>query len=46
MRGVRNILVYRYPYVDDERIFISLKKELKDFDRFIEEILEFLEKEK
>lgn len=46
MKGMRNILVHRYPYVDDEKIFRSLKTELKDFDIFIEEILHFLEKER
>ncbi len=42
MKGVRNILVHRYPYVDDEKIFQSLTTELKDFDVFIGEILKFL----
>ncbi|RLI98408.1 MAG: hypothetical protein DRP00_02035 [Candidatus Aenigmatarchaeota archaeon] len=46
MRSVRNILVHRYPYVDDERIFKNLKEELKDFDTFIGEILKFLKKSK
>lgn len=45
MRGVRNILVHRYPYVDDEKIYESLTKELKDFDIFIDEVLKFLKKE-
>ena len=44
MRGTRNILVHRYPYVDDEKIFRSLTKELKDFNVFIDEILNFLKK--
>lgn len=46
MKGVRNILVHRYPYVDDEKVFQSLTEELKDFDVFINEILNFLENEK
>jgi uncharacterized protein YutE (UPF0331/DUF86 family) len=46
MKGVRNILVHRYPYVDDERVFQSLKNELEDFDTFIHEILKFLESKK
>lgn len=46
MRGARNFLVHRYPYVDDEIIFEVLTKELKDFDFFIEEILKFLKKAK
>jgi len=46
MKGTRNILVHRYPYVDDEKIFESLTKELKDFDVFIDEILNFLKKKK
>jgi len=44
MKGTRNILVHKYPYVDDEIIFQILIKELKDFDVFIEEIIKFLEK--
>ena len=44
MKGVRNILVHRYPYVDDEKIFENLTKELGDFYAFINEILNFLEK--
>jgi uncharacterized protein YutE (UPF0331/DUF86 family) len=46
MRGTRNILVHRYPYVDDEKIFRSLTTELKDFDIFMDEILNFLKKKK
>lgn len=44
MRAVRNILVHRYPYVDYKKIFNSLTKELNDFEVFIREILNFLEK--
>lgn len=46
MRGVRNVLVHRYPYVDDEMIFKSLSEELKDFNIFIEEVLKFLKNRK
>jgi len=42
MRGIRNVLAHRYPHVDDERLFQSLRTELKDFDVFIHEILKFL----
>ena len=44
MKGVRSILVYRYPYVDDEKIFENLTKELNDFYVFIDEIIYFLER--
>jgi uncharacterized protein YutE (UPF0331/DUF86 family) len=44
MKKTRNVLVHGYPYVDDEKIFGSLTKELKDFDIFIDEILKFLKK--
>jgi len=46
MKGTRNILVHRYPYVSDEKIFRSLTKEIKDFDVFIDEVLNFLKKQK
>jgi uncharacterized protein YutE (UPF0331/DUF86 family) len=46
MRGMRNILIHRYPYVDDEVVFKSLKEELGDFDIFIQEIINFLKKRK
>lgn len=46
MKGTRNILVHRYPYANDEKIFRSLTTELKDFNAFIKEILDFLAKEK
>lgn len=44
MRKLRNILVHRYPYVNDKKIFKSLTTELKDFDIIIKEILKFLER--
>jgi uncharacterized protein YutE (UPF0331/DUF86 family) len=44
MRGVRNILVHRYSYVDDEKVYESLTTELKDFDVFIDEVLRFLKR--
>jgi len=44
MKRMRNVLVHRYPYVDDEKIFRSLTTEIKDFDVFIDEILNFLKK--
>jgi uncharacterized protein YutE (UPF0331/DUF86 family) len=45
MKGMRNILIHRYPYVD-EVVFKSLKEELGDFDIFIQEIVDFLKKRK
>jgi len=44
MKGMRNILVHRYPYVDDKKVFEVLTKELNDFYEFIDEILKYLEK--
>ena len=44
MKRMRNVLVHRYPYVDDEKIFRTLTTEIKDFDVFIDEILNFLKK--
>jgi len=38
MKGFRNILVHRYGKIDDEIAFESMKKGLKDFSFFIEEI--------
>lgn len=41
MKGFRNILVHKYGEVDDEKVFEYLE-ELEDFDKFKEEILNFL----
>lgn len=43
MKGFRNILVHKYGKVDDEQVFENLDK-LEDFDKFKEEILNFLKK--
>jgi uncharacterized protein YutE (UPF0331/DUF86 family) len=44
MKQMRNVLVHRYPYVDDEKIYRSLTTEIRDFNVFIDEILKFLKK--
>ena len=44
MKGMRNILVHRYPYVDDKKVFEALREELNDFYIFIEEVLNYLER--
>ncbi len=44
MKRMRNVLVHRYPYVDDEKIYRSLTAEIRDFNVFIDEILNFLKK--
>ncbi len=44
MKRMRNVLVHSYPYVDDEKIFRSLTKEIKDFDIFVNEVLNYLKK--
>lgn len=44
MKQMRNVLVHRYPYVDDEKIYRSLTTEIRDFNVFIDEILNFLKK--
>jgi len=38
MRGFRNVLVHRYNHVDDELVFEVLKKKLKDFEDFMNEV--------
>jgi uncharacterized protein YutE (UPF0331/DUF86 family) len=38
MAGTRNILVHGYDKIDDEAIYGVLKKRLKDFDTFLQEI--------
>ena len=44
MKQMRNVLVHRYPYVDDEKIYRSLTTEIRDFNVFIDKILNFLKK--
>jgi len=41
MKGFRNILVHKYGIVDNELVFENLSN-LQDFDKFKEEILNFL----
>jgi len=43
MRGLRNILVYRYAEVDDELVFESLGN-VNDFRKFRKEVSSFLRK--
>ena len=42
MKGFRNILVHRYGKIEDERVFEILSEKLGDFDKFREEIADFL----
>jgi len=46
MKGFRNILVQRYGEINDRQAFENISKNLGDFDKFKEEILRFLEKQK
>jgi uncharacterized protein YutE (UPF0331/DUF86 family) len=39
MKGTRNILVHKYGYVDDKTIYEILEDNLKDFEEFIDIIL-------
>lgn len=41
--GFRNILIHDYLRIDYKELLRNLKENLKDFDRFIKEILKFLE---
>ncbi len=43
--GVRNILVHHYEEVDPEVIHGILQKDLGDFDRFVSEISDYLDKQ-
>ncbi len=44
MKSFRNILVHKYGKVDDEQVYEHLS-ELEDFEKFKEEILNFLKKQ-
>ena len=46
MKGFRNILVQRYGEINDRQAFENISKNLGDFDKFKEEIVRFLEKQK
>ncbi len=46
MKGFRNILVHRYGEINDRQAFENISKNLGDFDKFKEEIMKFLEKQK
>jgi len=45
MKGFRNVLVHKYGEVNDEQVFENLDT-LIDFEKFKQEILKFLKKEK
>lgn len=42
MKGFRNILVHKYGVVNDELVFENLSEKLEDFDKFKEEILNYI----
>jgi uncharacterized protein YutE (UPF0331/DUF86 family) len=42
MKGFRNILVHKYGTVNDELVFENLSEKLEDFDKFKEEILNYI----
>lgn len=42
--GVRNILVHQYEQVEPEVIFKIIKEDLGDFDKFVVEVSEYLDK--
>ncbi len=44
MKGFRNLLVHKYGVVKDELVFELLSERLGDFDKFEEEIIRFLKK--
>lgn len=44
MKGFRNLLVHEYGRVNDQMVFEFLRLELGDFEKFKEEILQFLKK--
>lgn len=42
--GVRNILVHQYEQVEPEVIFRIIKEDLGDFDRFVAEVSDYLDR--
>jgi uncharacterized protein YutE (UPF0331/DUF86 family) len=40
---LRNLLVHRYWTIDDEKVYISVKKGIEDFKTFLSIIRKFLE---
>ena len=44
MAAFRNLIVHYYERIDDEVVFGIFKKNLKDFELFITEILQFMQK--
>ena len=44
--GVRNILVHQYESVDPNEVYTIIQNNLSDFDRFVIEIADYLEREK
>ncbi len=45
MRKFRNILVYKYGVIDDEKVFLFASEQKEDFYTFIEEIENLLKNE-
>ena len=43
--GVRNILVHQYEDVDPKKVYNAIQNNLPDFDKFVDEIGEYLKKE-
>jgi len=46
MAAFRNLIVHYYERIDDEVVFGIFKKNLKDFELFIAEIVQFMQKRK
>lgn len=46
MKGFRNVLVHKYGTIDNELVFEFLSDKIGDFERFKEEILKYLNKNK
>lgn len=46
MKNFRNVLVHKYGEINDKKVFENIKKNLKDFEKFRKETLEFLRKRK
>lgn len=43
--GVRNILVHQYEDVDPKKVYNAIQNNLSDFDKFVDEIGEYLKRE-
>ena len=44
MKRFRNVLIHKYEDIDDEEVFNNIRDNLKDFDMFIREAKNFLQK--